>query len=118
MDFSRLLKEKLLHILINRSVIFFFMICLITLILYAAGTAQGFIDVTQLSILSFYVIPGIFLIVTSVAGMILSLKRLTKTGKFRYFLRALVYLFLAVFGTISVLAVKFIVTLTTGNGEG
>jgi len=116
MDFSRFSKEKLLPILIKRAVILFFILCLFTLILYATGIIREFADSTQLSILSFYVIPGIFLAVTSIAGMILTLKWLIKIRKFRYLLGFLAYLFLTVFSTISVLAVKFILTLTAGNG--
>ena len=116
MAFSWFSKEKLFPILINRTAIVSFILCLITLIFYADGTVKGAIDSTQLSILSFYAIPGIFLGVISITGVILALRRFMKTWKFRCLSVALVYLLLAAFGVITVLAAKFIIILTAGNG--
>ena len=109
------LKEKLHHILANRVVIFFFVLCLLTLFLYMAGTVQGFIDSTQLSLLSFYTILGIFLTITSLYAMVLNIRRLLKTKKTRYLIRALGYVFLVLFGIISELVIMFIITLVKGN---
>ena len=116
MDFSRFSNEKLLPRLINRALLVLFILCLAALIIYAEGTIREFVDAAQLSVLSFYIIPGIFLTVLSVAGLILALKRLIKIRKFRYLLWTLLYLLLAMFGAVTVLAVKFILTLTVGNG--
>ena len=114
-NFSRFLQEKLLPILVNRVVIFFFLMCLFTLFLYIAGTVQGFIDSTQLFLLRLYVILGIFLSVTSVYGMVLSLARLLKHKKNRYLFRAGGYMLLAIFGVATVLAALFIITVSEGN---
>jgi len=115
MDFPRYLKEKLLPILISRTVIFFFLMCLFTLFLYFAGTIQGFIDSTQLSLLRLYTILGIFLTVTSVYGMALDLSRLFKHKKTRYLFRAGGYMLLVIFGAATVLAATFIITVSGGN---
>ncbi|MCL2835028.1 MAG: hypothetical protein FWD78_17810 [Treponema sp.] len=115
MDLPRYLKEKLLPILASRTMIFFFSMCVLTLFLYAAGTVQGFIDSTQLSLLKLYVILGIFLIVSAVYGMFVALGRFFKLKKRRYMLRAAIYLLFAIFGVITVLAVVFITTVAKGN---
>ena len=115
MIFSRNLKEKLLVILVNRTVLFLFLMCLLTLSLYVVGTVQGFIDSTQLALLRLYVVLGIFLAIISVFGMILALGRVLKTQKKRYLFRAGGYLFLVVFGMATVLAVMFIITVSGGN---
>ena len=115
MGFPRYLKEKLLPILVNRTVIFFFIMCLVTLFLYFTGTIQGFIDSTQLSLLRLSVILGIFLAITSVCGMLLALGRFFMIKKYRYLLRAGAYLLLVIFGVATVLSAMFIITVSGGN---
>jgi hypothetical protein len=115
---SRLFKEKLLFILVNRTVILFFIICLLTLFLYAIGTIQDFIDSTQLFLLKLYETFGIFLFVTSLFGMVLDLGRLIKMKKIRYLLRSGGYLLLVIFSVVTVLAVMTIITLSGGSGAG
>ena len=116
MDFSRLPKEKLLYILVNRTVIFLFVMCLLTLSLYAAGTIQGFIDSTQLFLLKLYEGLGIFLMVTSFCGIVLDIERCFKVKKKRYLLRAGGYLLLVIFSIVTVLAVMAIIALSRGSG--
>ena len=96
--------------------IFFLVICLLILFLYAIGTIQGFIDSTQLFLLRLYVVSGIFLTLVSVYGTVLSVGRCVKSGKKRYLFRALGYLFLVFFGAMTVLAIMFIISLLRGNG--
>ena len=115
MNFSLKLKEKLLPILVNRTVIFFFFMCLMTLATYIVGTVQGFIDSTQLSLLRLYSTLGIFLVVTSAYGVFLGLGRFLSSRKTRYLVRAGGYILLVIYGTTSVLAVAFIITMTGGN---
>ena len=115
MDFSRYKIERLLPILINKTAIFFFLMCLLTIFLYAAGTSQGFIDSTQLSLLRLYVILGIFLMTASVFGMFLELSRVLRRKMPRYLLRAGGYFLLLVFAILTVLVVLFIIALSDGN---
>ena len=115
MYFPSNLKVKLFPILVSRTVIFFFVLCLLTLFLYAAGTVQGFIDSTQLTLLSVYVVLGIFLTIASIGGVIVNLGRYFKNRKVRYVFRAGGYMLLIIFGAISVLAVLFIITVASGN---
>ena len=116
MKFARLSKEKLLYLLANRLAIFFFLLCLLTLFLYAAGTIQDFTDSTQLLLLNLHFILGIFLIAASISGLLLDLNRYTQTKKSRYLLRAGGYIFLVVFGVVTVLAASAITAISTGNG--
>jgi len=114
--FFRYLKERLLPVLINRAVVFFFLMCLFTMFLYLAGAIQEFTDSTQLILLRLYVVLGIFLAVTSVYGMILDLVRFFSLKRKRYLLRAGGYLFLVIFAVTTVLVTVFIITLSGGNG--
>ena len=115
MDSLRNRKEKLFPVLISRAVILFFMMCLLTLFLYLAGTIQGFVDSTQLFLLRLYTVFGIFLSVISVVGMVLNLYRLIGTKKLRYLLRAVVYMLLVIFGVSTVLVIMFIITVSIGT---
>jgi len=108
-------KQKLLPILVSRTVIFFFIMSLLLILLYVAGTVQGFIDSTQFSLLRLYTVSGIFLTITSVFGTLLDVVRFLKNNKIRYLFRACGYMLLVIFGVITVLAVMFIITISGGN---
>ena len=116
MKFARLSKEKFLYLLVNRLAIFFFLMCLLTLFLYTAGTIQDFTDSTQLFLLNLYFILGLFLAIASVSGLVLDLNRFSRTRKTRYLLRAGGYVFLVVFGVVTVLAASAITAISGGNG--
>ncbi|MDR1802189.1 MAG: hypothetical protein LBQ94_01155 [Treponema sp.] len=112
MKSGRLSKEKFLYLLVNRLAIFFFLMCILTLFLYAAGTIQDFIDSTQLFLLNLYFILGIFLTIASVSGLLLDLNRFSRTKKRRYLLRAGGYVFLVVFGVVTVFAASAITAIS------
>jgi len=116
MGFPRFSKNKLLYVLVNRTVLFLFVMCLLTLSLYAAGTIQGFIDSTQLFLLRLYEIFGIFLVATSFFGIVLDIERCVKMKKKRYLFRAGGYLLLVIFSITTVLTVMTITALSRGSG--
>jgi hypothetical protein len=118
MGFSRSPKEKLLPILINRTALFFFIMSILTLFFYVAGTFQEFTDSTQFALLALYSILGSFLTITSISGIILDLTRFIATKKSRYFFRSGGYLFLVIFGSVTVLAVMAILALSGVEGVG
>jgi hypothetical protein len=89
---------------------------ILTLFLYAAGTVQEFTDSTQFTLLALYSVLGIFLTVTAISGIVLDLGRFISTKKGRYFFRAGGYLFLVIFGAVTVLAVMAILALSGGEG--
>ena len=115
MIFLHFPKEKLFPILINRTAVLFFIMCLLTLFLYLAGTIQGFVDETQFLLLKCYTVFGIFLSVASIPGIAIDFYRFLKTKKSRYALRAAGYTFLAVFGTATVFAAMAILAIATGD---
>ena len=115
MGFFSFQNKKLLPILVNRMTIFFFLACIVTLFLYAAGTVQGFVDTTQLFLLRIYTIPGILLCAASILGIILNIVRFLQAKKKRYLFRAGGYLLLVLFGIVTVLTVVFIMALSGGN---
>jgi len=116
MGFTRFSKERMLPILISRTALFLFVMSVLTLFLYAAGTAQEFTDATQYALLALYSVLGIFLTITSISGIILDITRFIDAKKGRYFFRAGGYLFLAIFGVITVMAVMAILALSGGEG--
>jgi hypothetical protein len=116
MGFTRFSKERLLPILISRTALFLFVMSVLTLFLYAAGTVQEFTDATQFALLALYSVLGIFLTITSISGIILDMTRFIGAKKGRYFFRAGGYLFLAIFGAITVIAVMAILALSGGEG--
>ena len=116
MVFSWNLRKKLLSVLISRMGIFLFLMCLLTLFLYAVGTNQGFIDSTQLALLRLYIILGISLAISSLYGFILNIVRILKFKMTRYILRTIGYFVLVIFSIVSVLTAMFIITLSSGNG--
>jgi len=116
MGFTRFSKERLLPILINRTALFLFVMSILTLFLYIAGTVQEFTDATQFALLTLYSVLGIFLTITSIAGIVLDLTRFIGAKKGRYFFRAGGYLFLVIFGAVTVMAVMAIFALSGGEG--
>jgi hypothetical protein len=109
-------REKRLPVLTNRLVIFFLCLCLFGLFLYAAGTGQGFADATQYSLLSFYMIQGLLLALTSAVAIVVETRRFIISKKLRYFFRAGFYLLLLSFGAASFFMAMFIVTISRGIG--
>ena len=90
--------------------------CVLTLFLYVAGTIQSFIDSTQLFLLNLYFILGIFLTIAAASGLVLDLNRFSSTKKTRYLLRAGGYVFLLLFGVLTVFAASVITAISDGNG--
>ena len=103
-------------IIVNRSVIFFFIMCVFTLFLYAAGTVQGFIDSTQFSLLSFFVAMGIFLALASMLSVFLEIGLFIRIKKKRYLFRAGGYTLLVIAAVASILSVMFIGIVSRGSG--
>jgi hypothetical protein len=116
MRISRPERKTVIEILVKRTVIFFFWMCLFTIFLYGIGTAQGFMDITQLLILRLIIIFGLFLGVGSVYGIILTLWLTRKGLKIRYIGGIGAYLFLVFFGILTSLAAAFILVTAGGNG--
>jgi hypothetical protein len=114
---SRPEKKPVIEILVKRTVTFFFGMCLLTIFFYAIGTAQGFMDITQLMLLRLTITFGIFLGVGSVYGIILALWLARKGLKVRYIGGIGSYLLLSLFGILAAFVAAFIVVTAGGNGN-
>jgi hypothetical protein len=128
MRISRPEKKTVIEILVKRTVTFFFGMCLLTILLYGIGTAQGFMDITQLLLLRLTVVLGLFLGVGSVYGIILALwlawkgvRKGAQKGalgglRFRHIGGIGGYLLLGLFGMLVALMGAFILVTAGGNG--
>jgi hypothetical protein len=112
---SRSFKHKFLTILASRVVLFFFLMCLITLFLYAIGTDQGFMDSTQLALLGIAAIAALMLLVASLYGLVLDLFLFYQNRWLRFLGGAGIYLVLGIFGFAAAAAAIFIITAAGGN---
>lgn len=115
MVLSHFSQEKLLPILISRTTVFLFLMSLLTLFLYMAGTFQNFIDATQLFLLRLYSVLGVLLCISSICGSILDLNRFKKAKKSRYLFRAGGYILLVIYGLATSLAVIAIIAISEGS---
>jgi hypothetical protein len=94
---------------------FFFMMGAITVLLYAAGTVQGFMDSTQLLLLRLAAAWGALLAAASGYGMVLDAVLFVRGRKLRSLGGFLVYLLLGVAGVAVMAAALFIITAAAGN---
>jgi hypothetical protein len=115
MKISRPKKKPIIVILVKRTVFFFLTMCFLTLFLYGIGTAQEFMDITQLLLLHLAMLLGIFLAAASVYGMILDFWLVFHNRKFRYLYGAGAYLFLGLFGVLITVLTAFIMAAAEGN---
>ena len=109
------LNEKLLSILINRAALFFLLMSLITLFLYAVGTAQGFTDATQFALVQLYVAVGIFLGVVSFSGVFVQVWQFIRGKKSRHLFLAGGHIFLVAFAVATTFGALFILAIAEGN---
>ena len=115
MKFSRPQKKPLVAILVKRTVFFFFSISLLTSFLYAVGTRQGFMEITQIILLRLLIIIGIFLSIGALYGGILDAGLIIFKGRRRYIMGIVSYLLLVIFGVAISLTASFILVLAGGN---
>jgi len=109
-------KEKFFPLIVHRTVVFFFVLCLLTLLLYFAGTAQSFLDTTQIMLLSIYIALSIFLAVISLFGAALGIRRrFFVQRKVRELVQTAVYALLSLFAVVTSIAAAFIVAVSRGN---
>jgi hypothetical protein len=109
------LKGKFSTVIINRVILFFFFICLLTGFFYILGTVQGFMDDTLFLLLRIGAVFGILLTVSSVLGFFIDLGFLLTKKKIRYLGIMFLYCFLGIFGGIIVYASYFIMVISAGN---
>jgi hypothetical protein len=137
-------RKPLIFLLVKRGVSFFFLMDILTVFLYAAGTAQEFTDPTQVLLLRLSVLFGLLLGCGALYGIILNVyffftrnarqkkearlpggetpeepRRGPTTGFIRplrwYLINTLFYVILGPLGLAVSFAMAFILSLTGGN---
>jgi hypothetical protein len=116
MPSSRPEKKPFIAILVKRAILFFFLLCVVTAFLYGIGTAQEFMDSTQLMLLRLSVVLGLSLAVGSVYGIALNFWLAFNDRKYRFFTGAGIYILLGIFGALMATLAAFIIVAAGGNG--
>lgn len=111
----KLLNNKFVPSLVNRTVLFFLIMCLINLFLYIIGTVQGFMDDTQLFLLHLGFVLSILLVLSAVYGLALNLALFFHRKKIRFIRGACAYAFLGLLGGIIAALAGFIISVSSGN---
>jgi hypothetical protein len=115
MPAKRPVKKPILVILVRRAVLFFFFLCVLTVYLYGLGTAQQFMDETQLLLLRLSVVLGLSLAVGSLYGIILNGWLIVHKRKYRFLGSVGLYIALGIFGIAIVTLAAFIMVAAGGN---
>jgi hypothetical protein len=115
MRFIRPEKKTITAILMKRGVIFLAVMLLLTGFLYAAGTAQGFTDQTQLLLLGLALTEGLVLAMGALYGMVSHLWLFLRNRNRRVFLGIGAYIALGLFGMLISALAAFILVLAGGN---
>jgi nitrate/nitrite transporter NarK len=111
---SRSKKKALRFILVKRGVFFFFSLCGLSFFLYGIGTAQAFMDATQLFLLRLSLVTGFLLAAAAAAGFVLALwNRIVLKG--RGLCAAVLYLFFCCLGLAAAALSSFITAVAGGN---
>jgi hypothetical protein len=111
-------KKVVIAVLIKRIVLFLFIMSLLTLFLYGIGTAQNFMDHTQLFLLRLSRLWGLFLIIGAFYGILLETGLAFRKGGRRIFssLGGLgVYTLLGIWGGLLAAVSTFINAAARGN---
>jgi hypothetical protein len=115
MKLPKLPDSNFFPILVSRTVLFFLVVCLISLFLYIIGTVQGFMDDTQLFLLRLGLGMSILLVLSSLYGLVLELVLFFRGKKLRFIRGAGVYTFLGVLGVAIAASASFIISASGGN---
>ena len=110
-----LFNRKFPVIIVNRIALFFFIMCFLTVFLYALGTVQGFMDTTQFILLELTVILGVLLTVSSLFGIVLDLTFFLSNRKKRYLGSIFLHGFWGIFGGSMALIAFFFIIVSGGN---
>jgi hypothetical protein len=115
MPFFQPEKKPIIAILVKRAILFFFFLCALTVFLYGIGTAQEFMDRTQLLLLRLSVVFGLSLAVGSVYGIALNFWFVFHDRKYRFFTGAGMYIALGAFGAAVATLAAFVIVAAGGN---
>jgi hypothetical protein len=112
---SPLVKKSIFPVLLKCLVIWAFIMSILLLFFYAAGTRQGFTDRTQLRLLHLSLLTGVFLALVAVYGVLYNLYHLLKNKKFRSLFLTALCLLLGIYGAALAVFASFIRAAAGGN---
>jgi hypothetical protein len=110
-------KRPVIVLWIKRTAIFFFSLSVLTAFLYVIGTAQEFMDRTQLLLLRLSIILGLCLAMDSLCGVVLNFWFLFQRRKIRFLGSLGFYFVTGAFGAAMSTAAAFIIVTSGGNGS-
>ncbi|GHV34103.1 hypothetical protein AGMMS4952_26420 [Spirochaetia bacterium] len=115
MPAKRPVKKPIIIILVRRVVLFFFFLCVLAVYLYGIGTAQLFMDRTQLLLLRLSLIMGLSLAIGSLYGLGMSVWLIIRRGKHRFLGSVGLYIVMGLFGAAIAVLAAFIISAAGGN---
>lgn len=107
--------KPLILLLVKRAVFFLTIVCALTVFLYGIGTAQDFLESTQLGLLRLSAVLGLLLAVGSVYGLILDVAYSIVSRLRRFLWGAAAYCASALFGIGVALLSNGVLVLIAGN---
>jgi len=108
-------QKPLIILLVKRVVLFLAFINLLLVFLYAIGTAQIFLDSTQLNLLRWASSMGLLLFIGALYGFILDIYGAIRFKSARFLLGSLAYLSLSVLGAFLATSTTAILVLVSGR---
>jgi len=108
-------KKALVVLLLNRTVVFLFLMNLLAVYLYAVGTAQGFMDATQCMLLRLISLLGMILGISALYAFLLEIVLLIRVRSPWYLAGAGVYFLLGSLGAGLSLLSSFVLAATAGS---
>ncbi len=117
MKLSRPPEKPLLVLLVKSAVFLLFILSFVTAALYGFGSAQNFLDSTQVLLLRILSVTSLLLVIGSAYGIVLDVGLVWKKRQGRYTLGLMVYLFLGLLGLGVTILTSFIGALMAGNAH-
>ncbi|GHV77387.1 hypothetical protein AGMMS49942_22080 [Spirochaetia bacterium] len=115
MSAKRPVKKPVLVILVWRAALFFFFLSVVAVYLYGIGTAQEFMDRTQLLLLRVSLILGLSLGLSSLYGLGMGVWLIIRRRKHRFPGSIGLYIVLGLFGAAIAVLAAFIMAAAGGN---
>jgi len=115
MSLKRPKKKLLIMLLVKRAVLFLFALNFLSLFLYVVGTAQEFLDSTQLMLLRISSALGLLVAIAALYGFAFNVFFLVRRRKLSFLAGTLSYLLLAIAGAVIASLISFILVALSGN---
>ena len=108
-------QKPLIILLVKRVVLFIAFINILLIFLYAIGTAQVFLDSTQIMLLRWASSMGVLLFIGALYGFILDIYGAIRLRSARFLWGCLAYLSLSVLGAVLATSASAVLVLVSGR---